>query len=88
MYNDYKDVRKTLLFVQKDYHSIMLLEEQLLSRKEVAKRLNIGYTTVIKYEKYGWIPKAKRIPGLQEVFYTEKEYIDLVSKLKSYGKIK
>ena len=88
MYNDYKDVRKTLLFVQKDYHSIMLLEEQLLSRKEVAKRLNIGYTTVIKYEKYGWIPKAKRIPGLQEVFYSEKEYIDFVSKLKSYGKIK
>ena len=84
-------MQNSFIYFKKDYHSIMLLmetEEQLLSRKEVAKRLNIGYTTVIKYEKYGWIPKAKRIPGLQEVFYTEKEYIDLVSKLKSYGKIK
>lgn len=62
--------------------------EQLISRKDLAKRLNVSYGTVENYEEYGWLNKAKRYKGLNGVFYTEQDYIDLVVKLKAYGKLK
>jgi DNA-binding transcriptional MerR regulator len=63
-------------------------KNQVVSRNELAKRLNIVYNTVVLYEKYGWLPKAERIKGTKEVFYTEEDYFNLVNTLKKYGKIK
>ena len=66
----------------------MSTENKIISREEIAKRLNVHYNTVMRYETYGWIPKAQKIKGLNGVFYTEKDYIELVTKLKEYGKLK
>lgn len=66
----------------------MDIKNQVVSRNELARRLNIVYNTVVLYEKYGWLPKAERIKGTKEVYYTEEDYLNLVNILKKYGKIK
>lgn len=59
-----------------------------IQRRTLINLLGVGYQTILDYETYGWIPKAKKFPGIKEVHYKRSDVKKLVKILKDLGKLK
>lgn len=61
--------------------------EELISKYEACKYLNISRATFDNYVRAGKLPKGKKKIGFVELFYTKKELDEYVKRFKFRRKV-